>query len=52
MRFRKIAMPALGMGIAGFPLRNGAEILLRPNRDYFESHGYSEKVHKVRFIEN
>lgn len=48
-KFAKIAMPALGMGIAGFPLRNGAEILLHTVRDFFESHEYPEEVHIVLF---
>ena len=48
-KFAKIAMPAIGMGIAGFPLRNGAEILLRTVRDFFESHEYPDEVHIILF---
>ncbi|HPA26601.1 MAG TPA: macro domain-containing protein [Acidobacteriota bacterium] len=48
-KFAKIAMPAVGMGIAGFPVRNGAEILLHTVRDFFESHEYPEEVHIVLF---
>lgn len=48
-KFAKIAMPAIGMGIAGFPLRNGAEILLHTVRDFFESHEYPEEVRIVLF---
>ncbi len=48
-KFAKIAMPAVGMGIAGFPVRNGAEILCIRSVISFESHEYPEEVHIVLF---
>lgn len=48
-KFTKIAMPAIGMGIAGFPLRNGAEILIHTVRDFLAAHEYPETVHVVLY---
>jgi O-acetyl-ADP-ribose deacetylase len=44
-----VAFPAVGTGIAGFPLRECAEIMLREAARHFEGSTSLEKVHFVLF---
>jgi O-acetyl-ADP-ribose deacetylase (regulator of RNase III) len=46
---KTIAFPAVGTGIAGFPLRECAEIMLREVARHFESQTSLEKVYFVLF---
>ena len=46
---KTIAFPAVGTGIAGFPLRECAEIMLRETAKHFESPTSLEKVYFVLF---
>lgn len=46
---KSIAFPAVGTGIAGFPLRECAEIMLRETAKHFEGETSVEKVHFVLF---
>jgi O-acetyl-ADP-ribose deacetylase len=46
---KSVAFPAVGTGIAGFPLRECAEIMLRETARHFESSTSVEKVHFVLF---
>ena len=46
---KTIAFPAVGTGIAGFPLRECAEIMLREAAKHFEGPTSLEKVHFVLF---
>jgi O-acetyl-ADP-ribose deacetylase len=46
---KTIAFPAVGTGIAGFPLRECAEIMLREAARHFEGETSLEKVHFVLF---
>lgn len=48
-RLKTIAFPAVGTGIAGFPLRECAEIMLREVVKHFESPTSIEKVSFVLF---
>jgi O-acetyl-ADP-ribose deacetylase len=49
---RSVAFPALGMGIAGFPLREGAQIMLQTVGDYLRERDHPEQVHFVLFDED
>jgi len=46
---KSIAFPAVGTGIAGFPLRECAEIMLRETARHFEGSTSLERVHFVLF---
>lgn len=46
---KTIAFPAVGTGIAGFPLRECAEIMLRETAKHFEGPSTLEKVYFVLF---
>jgi O-acetyl-ADP-ribose deacetylase (regulator of RNase III) len=46
---KTIAFPAIGTGIAGFPVRECAEIMLREVAAHFEGPTSLEKVHFVLF---
>jgi O-acetyl-ADP-ribose deacetylase (regulator of RNase III) len=46
---KTIAFPAIGTGIAGFPMRECAEIMLRETAKHFESPTSLEKVYFVLF---
>jgi O-acetyl-ADP-ribose deacetylase (regulator of RNase III) len=46
---KTIAFPAIGTGIAGFPLRECAEIMLREAVKHFEGPTSLEKIHFVLF---
>ena len=46
---RTIAFPAVGTGIAGFPLRECAEIMLGESRKHFEGPTSIEKIYFVLF---
>jgi len=46
---KSIAFPAVGTGIAGFPLRDCAEIMLRETARHFEGETSLEKVYFVLF---
>ena len=46
---KSIAFPAVGTGIAGFPLRDCAEIMLRETARHFEGKTSLEKVYFVLF---
>jgi O-acetyl-ADP-ribose deacetylase len=46
---KSIAFPAVGTGIAGFPLRECAEIMLRETSRHFEGSTSLERVHFVLF---
>jgi O-acetyl-ADP-ribose deacetylase len=46
---KSVAFPAVGTGIAGFPLRECAEIMLREAARHFEGSTSLEKVHFVLF---
>jgi O-acetyl-ADP-ribose deacetylase len=46
---KTIAFPAIGTGIAGFPMRDCAEIMLRETAKHFESPTSLEKVYFVLF---
>jgi len=46
---KSIALPAVGTGIAGFPLRDCAEIMLRETARHFEGKTSLEKVYFVLF---
>ena len=48
-RLKTIAFPAVGTGIAGFPLRECAEIMLREVAKHFEQPTSLEKVVFVLF---
>jgi len=47
--FKSVAFPAVGTGIAGFPIRECAEIMLRETSRHFESPTSLEKVYFVLF---
>ena len=46
---KTIALPAIGAGIGGFPMRECAEIMLRETEKHFEQPTSIEKVHFVLF---
>ena len=46
---KTIAFPAVGTGIAGFPLRECAEIMLRETAKHVAGHTSIEKIHFVLF---
>jgi len=46
---KSIAFPAVGTGIAGFPLRDCAEIMLRESAKHFEGPTSLEKVYFILF---
>jgi O-acetyl-ADP-ribose deacetylase (regulator of RNase III) len=46
---KTIAFPAVGTGIAGFPVRECAEIMLREVENHFAGPTYIEKVYFVLF---
>jgi O-acetyl-ADP-ribose deacetylase (regulator of RNase III) len=46
---KTIAFPAIGTGIAGFPMRECAEIMLRETAKHFEGSTSIEKVYFVLF---
>ena len=46
---KSIAFPAVGTGIAGFPLRECAEIMLRESAKHFEGPTSLEKVYFILF---
>jgi O-acetyl-ADP-ribose deacetylase (regulator of RNase III) len=46
---KTIAFPAVGTGIAGFPVRECAEIMLREVENHFGGHTSIEKVYFVLF---
>jgi len=48
---KSIAFPAVGTGIAGFPLRECAEVMLRETAKHFEKPTSLEKVYFVLFDE-
>jgi O-acetyl-ADP-ribose deacetylase len=48
-RLKTIAFPAIGTGIAGFPMRECAEIMLRETAKHFEGPTSLEKVYFVLF---
>ena len=48
---RSLAVPALGAGIAGFPLQRCAEILLEEARSHLESETTVEEIRFVLFGE-
>lgn len=43
--FEKVAMPAIGMGIAGFPLQPGAKILLKSVIDFLLDNSFPSYVY-------
>lgn len=49
---KTIAFPAIGTGIAGFPVRECAEIMLREVEKHFEGRTSLEKVYFVLFDED
>src|SRR5580700_8758274 len=49
---KTIAFPAVGTGIAGFPIRECAEIMLREVEKHFESPTSLEKVYFVLFSDD
>ncbi|MGA8142413.1 MAG: macro domain-containing protein [Candidatus Acidiferrales bacterium] len=51
-RLKTIAFPAVGTGIAGFPMRECAEIMLREVTKHFEGSTSLEKVSFVLFDED
>jgi O-acetyl-ADP-ribose deacetylase len=50
-RLKTIAFPAVGAGIAGFPMRECAEIMLREMAKHFESPTSLDKIYFVLFDE-
>jgi O-acetyl-ADP-ribose deacetylase (regulator of RNase III) len=46
---KTIALPAIGAGIGGFPMRECAEIMLRETEKHFEQPSSIEKVYFVLF---
>jgi O-acetyl-ADP-ribose deacetylase (regulator of RNase III) len=48
---RTVAVPAIGAGIAGFPVQRCAEILLEEARAHLEAGGSVEEIHFVLFGE-
>ena len=48
-KLKTIAFPAVGTGIAGFPLRECAEIMLREAGKHFEGPTSLQKIHFVLF---
>jgi len=48
---KSVALPAIGAGIGGFPMRECAEIMLREAAKHFEQPTSIEKVHFVLFDE-
>jgi O-acetyl-ADP-ribose deacetylase (regulator of RNase III) len=48
---RTVAVPAIGAGIAGFPLQRCAEILLEEARAHLEAGGGAEEIRFVLFGE-
>jgi O-acetyl-ADP-ribose deacetylase len=50
-RLKTIAFPAVGTGIAGFPMRECAEIMLREVKRHFEGETTIEKAYFVLFDE-
>ena len=46
---KSVALPAIGAGIGGFPMRECAEIMLREAAKHFEQPTSIEKVHFVLF---
>ena len=50
--FKVIAFPAIGTGIAGFPLRECAEIMLTETARHFEKPTSLEKIYFVLFDSN
>jgi O-acetyl-ADP-ribose deacetylase (regulator of RNase III) len=48
---RTVAVPAIGAGIAGFPLQRCAEILLEEARAHLEAGGSVEEIRFVLFGE-
>ncbi len=50
-RLRTVAFPAVGTGIAGFPMRECAEIMLREVVKHFEGSTSLEKIYFVLFDE-
>lgn len=48
-QIRTLAFPAIGTGIAGFPMRECAEIMLEEAAKHFESHTSVERIYFVLY---